>query len=257
MSNQPGVKAPDSPSGDLTKDSASGGGKNGSSQSMEEMQAQLNEYREALKKKDTAIDELRGWKETTESRLEELQRTTHKSPAQENEEAMLLRQMNELDNHEYGRALSTKIRLAADDASTEKMTQVEKRVDFNLAREWVEEKSEELLADEKTPKHLKFSDPKKFEELLVSRFAGGRWADKTLRQRVKLAWKEIQSEETLKRKEEDIERQKVQFAETGGRFPRSSSHQSAVELAKEGNVTDALDAIYNAQIEEQRKLRRR
>lgn len=256
MPNQTGVNQSESPTDDLTRTPASGGGKTSSSESLEEVKAQLAEYREAMKKKDVAIEELRGWKDQTESRLEELQRNPHKSVAQENEEAMLRRQMGELDNHEYGRALSAKIKLVSDDVSTEKMTQVERKIDFNNAKDWVEDKCEELLADKDTPKHLRL-DPKKFEELLVSRFAGGRWGDKTLKQRVKLAWKEIQAEEAFKKKEADMEKQNISFAETGGRFPRSSSHQSAVELVKEGKVTDALDSIYNAQINEQRRLKGR
>lgn len=247
MATQTDVKDAGSSTAD-SKLSASGGGKNGSSNDLEEIKAKLAEYQDALKKKDSAIEELRGQlgetKEQLETRVAELQEKSRLSVHEENELVSLERQITEIDSHQYGRALSEKMKRVSNDISTEKMTQVEKKIDFNQAREWVEDKAEELS-----------QDPKKFEELLVSRFNGGRWGDKTLRQRVKLAWKEIQAEDLIKKDREEIERKKVEFAERGGRLPRSTSHQSAVELAKEGKLGDALDSIYNAQINEQRKLK--
>lgn len=250
MPTQTGVKGSESPTDDLLKAPASGGGKNSSLETLEEIKAKNAELTEALKKKDAAIEDLRGkqdeMREQMESRLSELQDKSRLTVHEENEMVKLEREIAEIDGHQYGRALSEKVKRVSNEVSTEKMTQVEKKIDFNLAKEWVEEKADDLGLD-----------PKKFEESLVSRFAGGRWADKPLRQRVKLAWKEIQAEDTLKKEREDLEKKKIEFAETGGRMPRSSSHQSAVDLAKEGKTNDALDAIYNAQINEQRKLRGR
>lgn len=242
MSDKLGVTEKDS----LTlksEESLPGKGNNGSSKASD---AELAELREALKKKDIAIEDLRGkvetYQEQLETRLQELQEKTRLSAGEVNEVEALEKQIHELDNHQYGKALAEKMKRVSADT----MSAAEKKFDFQLAKEWVEDKAEELNIDSK-----------KFEETLVAKFTGGRWGDKSLRQRVKLAFKEIQSEETVKKEREELEKKKIEFAERGGRVPRTGGNSSSIELVKEGKLNDALDNIYNSQIEEQRKLKRR
>ena len=160
MPDKPGVNVAESPADDQKNIPPDPG--NGSSKGSSE----IEELRNALKLKDKAIDELRSRVDSSESqmrdRLEELQEKSRLTPNQQTEMEVLEKQIAELDNHTHGKALNEKMKRV----SAAQATEAEKRIDYSLAVEWVQEKAEELG-----------KDAKKFEEELVAKFSGGRWGD--------------------------------------------------------------------------------
>lgn len=234
MPEKPGVNVAESPDAEQKNIPSDPG--NGSSKDSSELEV----LRNALKLKDKAIEELRGRVDASENqireRLEELQEKSRLTPNQQTELEMLEKQIAELDNHTHGKALNEKMKRVATAAAAE----AEKRLDYRDAVEWVQDKAEELG-----------KDAKKFEEELVAKFTGGRWGDLPLRQRVKKAWKEIQSDETSRKELEELKKKKIEFAENGGKAPApTGGHKAAVDLVRDGKLGDALDRIYDTQMEQ-------
>lgn len=246
MGNESGVTDPKSPGGKGAPD-PSDEGKIPLSEFNKRIENLKSEYE---RKKDEAIEELREeMRDEMEERLAELREKPHPDREDRREIIDIEAELRALDANPKTKVWDERI----DRRSEAKSKMSLKELDYNMAVEWIEETAEGL--ESTNP----LSDPKKLERAITARLRDGRWGDKPLRVRVKKAWKEMAKERADASAAEEAKKKAAEresALESGIIGPERRS-KDWVDLAKEGKMDNALDAIFEKQIAEQRALESR